>query len=99
MARDYDTLYAMKKKITMAQKLTKQDGSFKLLTGASTQISETIALIDVATKHKIIPSDPMLQFFREFLIQKNKALFASTCSELSRLSFYLGLKDDSISAT
>ena len=95
----YDTLYEMRKKISMAQRLTKKDPSFKRLTGASTQISETIALIDVATKHKIIQSDPMLEFFREFLIQKNKALFASSCSELSRLSFYLGLKDDSISAT
>ena len=97
--REFDTIYQIKKTITMAQKLTRQDESFKVLTGASPAISETIALIDSATKHKIIENDDMIKFYRDFLIQKNKALFASTCSELSRLSFYLGFRDDAVSAT
>lgn len=85
----------------MAQKLSKKDGEFTSYVGASPEISQTIALLDSILEAKIMgkESKETLTFFRKFLIRKNKALFASLCSELSKLSFYLGLEDDTISAT
>ena len=100
--KDYDSIYQIKQTITMAQRLAKQDTDFKAYVGASPRISETIALIDTILKSQIKLTDKLktqLTFYRDFLIRKNKALFASMVSELSKLSFYLGIKDDSISAT
>lgn len=96
----YDSIYQIRKTITMAQKLSKKDEEFTYYVGASPEISQTIALLDSVIEAKMIgeESATTLQFFRKFLIRKNKALFASLCSELSKLSFYLGLEDDTINA-
>ena len=86
----------------MAMKLAKKDADFQSYVGASPGISETIALIDTLLKTDSIKisenQTKKLTFYREFLLRKNKALFASVVSELSKLSFYLGLEDDAISA-
>lgn len=96
----YDSIYQIKKTITMAQRIVKEDGDFKHYVGASPEISQTIALLDSILDAKMIGKDSIktMTFFRKFLIRKNKALFASLCSELSKLSFYLGLEDDTIDA-
>lgn len=84
----------------MAQKLSKKDVEFTYYVGASPDISQNIALLDSILEAKMIGEESIetLKFFRKFLIRKNKALFASLCSELSKLSFYLGLEDDTINA-
>ena len=90
----------MKKTITMAQKLSRKDKEFTQYVGASPELSQTIALLDSVIEAKMVGEESIatLTFFRKFLIRKNKALFASLCSELSKLSFYLGLEDDTINA-
>lgn len=98
----YDNIYQIKQTITLSQRLVKDKPEFALYTGASAEISSLIALINTMIKTKRI-SDPKtietLEFFKEYLVEQNKALFASIVSELSKLSFYYGLKDDSIHAT
>jgi len=97
----YDSIYQIKKTITMAQRLAKKDSEFTDYVGADPNLSETIALIDTIIKEKMVSkeTEKTLKPFRNLLIRRNKALFASLASELSKLSFYLGLEDDSISAT
>ena len=100
-SHSYETIYQIKKTITMAQKLAKKDEEFSSYVGGDPRISETIALIDTVLNENMVTGDSVktLQMFRGLLIRKNKALFASMSSELSKLSFYLGLEDDTISAT
>lgn len=97
----YDTIYQMKKTITLSQKLVADKPEFADYTGGSPDISQTIALIDSIIDAKMIGEESLktLNFFRSHLIRQNKALFASMVSELSKLSFYFGLKDDAIDAT
>jgi len=61
-----------------------------------------IALINAVLKNKMVKdkdSVKTMEFYRDFLKEKNKALFAATVSELSKLSFYFGLDQNVISAT
>ena len=66
----------MKKTITMAQRIVKEDQEFKHYVGASPEISQTIALLDSIIEAKIVGKESVatLTFFRKFLIRKNKAL-------------------------
>ncbi len=97
---DYDSIYQIKRTISMAQRLVNKDAEFKSYVGASPRISQTIALLDTMMQLKEDDeTKKKLQFFKNMLIRKNKALFASVVSELSKLSFYLGIDDASIDAT
>jgi len=97
----YDNIYQIKQTITLSQKLVRDKPEFADYTGGSPEISQTIALIDSVKDAKLLSEESLktLEFFRSHLIRQNKALFASLVSELSKLSFYYGLKDDSIHAT
>ena len=100
MTKDYDSLYQIKKTVTMSQQLVAKDPDFALYVGASPEVSQTIALINVILETDLISeeSKPTLEFLRTFLHHKNKALFAALCSELSKISFYLGLRTEGIDA-
>lgn len=96
----YETLYQIKKTLSLAQRLSEKDKEFVAYVGADPQTSETIAIIDTAIKEKLVSKETAksLGLVRSLLVRRNKALFASLCSELSKLSFWLGIEDDSISA-
>lgn len=101
MTKDYDSLYQIKKTVTMSQQLVAKDSDFALYVGASPEVSQTLALINVVLQTKGLISEeskPTLEFLKTFLHHKNKALFASLCSELSKISFYLGLRTEGIDA-
>ncbi len=100
MTKDYDTLYQIKKTVTMSQQLVSKDTDFALYVGASPDISERIALINVLKQTPWFDDETKqeLTFIQNLLHHKNKALFAALCSELSKISFYLGMRTEGIDA-
>lgn len=95
----------------MAQRIVKEKPEFGRYVGVSAELSEDIALLDTMIgitnkKGEVIheglitneQSKIVLRQLQRMLIFQNRALFSATCSELSKLSFILGLKDDSITA-
>jgi len=98
----YSSIYEIRQKISLSQKLVKKRPEFRTYAGASPAISEQIALIKSAIKHGIITrkeDKQLLKMYVDFLKEKNKALFAATVGELSKLSFYYGLPSNVIDAT
>jgi len=106
MPQSYDNIYQIRKTISMAQKTVAkpEHSDFAYLVGSNPEISRTIGLIDIILQHKErfnIKEKQIsaLNFFKAYLIKENKALFACLSSELTKLSFFLGMEDDTISAT
>jgi hypothetical protein len=105
MPQSYDNIYQIRKTISMAQKTVDkpEHKDFAYLVGSNPQISRTIGLIDIIIKYKdkfkVKESQiEALNFFKDYLITENKALFACLSSELTKLSFFLGKEDDTLSA-
>lgn len=84
-----------------AYQLAEKDRDFRDYVGAPLDTIEEIVLINVAKK-KLLPilktktnlfQYALLDFFmelrKEYLIQLNKAFFASTCGEMSKLGMFL----------
>ena len=98
ISKDYIIMLERK---NWAYQLAEKDQDFRDYVGAPTDIIEEIVLINVAKK-KLLPileakMNPfqyaLFDFFmdlrKEYLIQLNKAFFASTCGEMSKLGMFL----------
>ena len=100
----YDSIYQIRKLISMAQKIVKKEEhkDFGYLVGSNPELSRTIGLIDIIIKYKdrfkiSARQIDNLNFYKDYLIKENKSLFACLSSELTKLSFFLGYEDDTIS--
>ena len=100
--RRFETLESIRERASMSQKVVSQkDQDYALYSGASLDIAHKLAVIDWVIENKLIPEKaiPLLKLYRSFLDRERKAFFASVCSEISKLGFILGLKDETIHAT
>lgn len=99
MPKRFESLEIMKQKSSMSQKVVaNKDDTYALYAGAYYQDAYTMAKIDVLLELGLIPVKvlPLAKFYRAYLDRRRKAFFASTCSEISKLGFLLGLKRDKI---
>jgi hypothetical protein len=84
----------------MSQQLSRKDSEYGVYAGGDFQDAKKIARIDLVLKFKLFPEKfrPMLELYREYLIKNRKAYFATLGStEITKLGFLLGWKDDSVS--
>lgn len=98
----YENLELIRQKIAMSQKIVAQkDADYALYAGALFEEGQKMALIDVLLKHNLVPKSmvALTKFYRALLNQKRKAFLASTCSEIGKFGFILGLKDETINAS
>ena len=96
MPRRADTLEIIRQKSSMSQKVVSQkDADYALYAGASLADAEEMALLDTLAKYGI--TNPILALYRDYLNQRRKAYLASVSSEITKLGFILGLKDDRVS--
>jgi len=96
-----ENLEIIRRKASMSQQVTRKDDEYVLYSGAYLPDAKRMAFIDFMLKHNLLPSQfvVMAKLYRAHLDQQRKAFFASTCSEISKLGFILGLKDASRKAT
>lgn len=103
MRKSSDIMERMRKQISMSKEIVStKDKEYGWYAGGSWEIVEQMATVDVILKLGLIPKDfiPYLKIYRAYLDQKRKAWFASVGStEITKLGFILGIKDDQISAT
>jgi hypothetical protein len=103
MTRRYEALETLRKKASMSQKIVSQkDADYALYAGASYDDADKMAKVDVMLEFGLIPEKyvPFVKLYRAFLNQRRKAFFASVgCTEISKLGFLLGIKDERIKAT
>ena len=100
MARRYENLESMRRRSSMSQKLSVKDQEYAWYAGASMDIADKMAVVDVMLKNGLIPKNmiPLVKLYRAYLDQKRKAFFASIGStEITKLGLLLGLKDDRVS--
>ena len=97
MPKRYESLEIVRQKSSMSQKVvTEKDADYARYAGASLADAEKMALLDTLKDCGL--SNPILSLYRAFLDQRRKAYLASTSSEITKLGFILGLKDDRTSA-
>lgn len=97
--RGYDSLEIVRIKAGMAERVvSEKDQDFGYYTGASLEISSTMAIIDFMLRNDLLRGSLKLlaKLYRDFLNQQRKAFFSSTSSEISKLGFMLGVRDDTI---
>lgn len=99
---DYAKLERIRQMATMSQQLAKKDDEFSKYAGASWELAEKMAMIDVCLKEKVLPTQitPLLQFYRAYLDTLRKAWFASEGSnEITKLGLLLGWTNINVRAT
>ena len=102
MPRRYETIELIRQQSSMSQKVVSQkDPDYALYSGAYYEEAHKMALIDVLLKNGFFAKEiiPFVKFYRLYLDQRRKAFFASTSSEITKLGFILGLKDNVIQVT
>lgn len=99
MPKRFESLEIMKQKSSMSQKVVaNKDDTYALYAGAYYEDAYRMALIDNVLEVELLPKSviPLVKFYRAYLDRRRKAFFASTCSEISKLGFLLGMKRDKI---
>ena len=99
--RRYATVESIKQRSSMSAQIEKKDSRYGLYAGADLQRALTMSRIDTMLQLGLFPSQfiPFVKMYRKFLENESIAFFASTCSEISKLGFKLGIKDVSIKAS
>lgn len=94
-----DQLYEIKQKISMSQRIVKNDQDYGDYSGADLTTALTLAKLKTALDMQIIKKTPITDLALKLLDHKRKAYFSSTCTELTKLGFILGDPRTIISAT
>jgi len=96
-----ENLEIIRRKASMSQQVTRKDEDYVKYSGAYLPDAIKMAQIDFLLKHNLVSKkiEKLVTLYRAYLDQQRKAFFASTCSEISKLGFILGLKDASRKAT
>jgi len=83
------------------QIVSHKDAEYAYYSGGSYQIASKMALIDALMKNGLIPESMTLfiKLYRSILDQQRKAYFGATATEITKLGFLLGLKDDRITVS
>lgn len=100
--RKQDILEVIRQKSSMSQQVVAhKDSEYAFYSGGSYLIASKMAMIDALIKNGLIPKGMMLfiKLYRSILNQQRKAYFAATATEITKLGFLLGLKDDRITVS
>lgn len=84
------TDYQISQTITLSQRLQDKDHIFGEYSGAHLQDALKLAKINALIESGLLPENELVKFIKIYIKHRQKAFFASTCSELSKLGFLLG---------
>lgn len=96
-----DSLYEIKQKVTMSQKIVAKNSDYGEYAGADLETALKMAKIKTLLTTGFIPKNlkPLVTFYLVFLDQKRKAFFGATATELTKLGFILGDERKHLRAT
>jgi len=96
----YDLIEIARRKAAWSMQIAAKDQDYASYSGASLDIASKMAAIDVFLNLGLIDPKikPIVKLYRAYLNQQRKAFFASIGStEVTKLGFILGLKEQSLS--